>query len=98
MQDGYGKQDNCMEHKDMWGQIQEKVKDGWFVPSRAEWSAFAEELGIDTENYADRGLSEIYWSSTQLDMEYAFGMFFNRPQNKMFPVSNGEQVRLGAIF
>ncbi len=59
----YGAQDTCSDHKDMWGQIQEKERD-WFVPSRAEWAAFAGELGITSSNYDDFGLSDYYWSSS----------------------------------
>jgi hypothetical protein len=37
----------------------------WFVPSKSEWSAFGEELGITEENYYDDfGLSDLYWSSS----------------------------------
>ena len=67
----YGDQDQCSSgYKDMWGQIQEKVNNGWFVPSRAEWSAFGGELGIskDSSNekyYGNFGLSNDYWSSSQ---------------------------------
>lgn len=67
----YGDQDQCSSgYKDMWGQIQEKVNNGWFVPSRAEWSAFGGELGIskDSSNekyYGNFGLSYCYWSSSR---------------------------------
>ena len=63
----YGDQDQCSsKHKDMWGQIQEKVNNGWFVPSRAEWSAFGGELGITLSNYGKFGLNDdYYWSSSQ---------------------------------
>ncbi len=61
----YGDQDNCSNHKDMWGQIQEKVNNGWFVPSRAEWAAFGGELGMTSSNYGNFGLSHCYWSSSQ---------------------------------
>ena len=54
----YGEQDQCSSgHKDMWGQIQEKVNNGWFVPSRAEWSAFGGELGI-SKDYSNE---KYYW-------------------------------------
>ena len=54
----YGDQDQCSSgHKDMWGQIQEKVNNGWFVPSRAEWSAFGGELGI-SKDYSNE---KYYW-------------------------------------
>lgn len=34
------------EKQDIWKHIQTKYNEGWFIPSRAEWSAFANELGI----------------------------------------------------
>jgi len=42
----YGKQNDNVTYKDMWGEIQEEVNKGWFVPSRGEWSAFVYNLGI----------------------------------------------------
>ena len=51
--DGYGLQNTY----DMWGQIQEEIRKGWFVPSKAEWSAFAGELGITKSNYSSKGLN-----------------------------------------
>ena len=69
---GYGAQDA----NDMWGLIQEKVKDGWFVPSRGEWSAFAEELKITNKNYVNYKLSDWYWSSSQYITYYAYGANF----------------------
>ena len=50
----YGAQNNCSYHKDMWGQIQEEVKNGWFVPSRAEWAAFGGELGISKYSSSEK--------------------------------------------
>ncbi len=49
----------------LWEQIQPKVNKGWFIPSKEEWSAFGEELGITKSNYRARGLDYVYWSSTQ---------------------------------
>ena len=66
---GYGAQDA----KDMWGLIQEKVKDGWFVPSRGECSAFAEELKVTKENYGYRKLGDWYWSSSENGTGGAYG-------------------------
>ena len=100
----YGDQDQCSSgHKDMWGQIQEKVNNGWFVPSRAEWSAFGGELGIskDSSNekyYGNFGLSSCYWSSSQYSAYTAwcayfyFGYVYNRN------VNNSNYVRLSATF
>ena len=54
---------------DVWNIIEDKVKEGWFVPSKAEWSAFASYLNIstsrDTSFYANYGLSSWCWSSSQ---------------------------------
>ena len=36
--------DEVKSSNDVWGQIQTQVNNGWFLPSKAEWSAFAEEL------------------------------------------------------
>ena len=66
--DGYGLQDV----NDMWGKIQEEISHGWFVPSKAEWSAFAGELGITKSNYYSKGLASKYWSSSQSGTSYAW--------------------------
>ena len=61
-------------------QIQPKVNKGWFIPSKEEWSAFGEELGIGTTNYSDKGLSSWYWSSSQYfpDTSTAWHAYFTR--------------------
>lgn len=68
----YGEQDTNPYYKDVWGQITEKVAKGWFVPSRAEWAAFAEELGVTEKDYTSLGLSNLYWSSSQYDTGFAW--------------------------
>ena len=56
---------------DIWNIIEDKVKEGWFVPSKAEWSAFASYLNTSSDTsadpswYADYGLSICCWSSSQ---------------------------------
>ena len=99
----YGAQNNCSDHKDMWGQIQEKVKNGWFVPSRAEWSAFGGELGIskDSSNekyYGNFGLSNYYWSSSQYSAYNAWYARFNYGYMFYNNVSYYLYVRLSATF
>lgn len=49
---------------DMWGLIQEKVKEGWFVPSKSELAAFGDAFDLGN-NYLTYGLSDSYWSSSQ---------------------------------
>ena len=100
----YGDQDQCsLGHKDMWGQIQEKVNNGWFVPSRAEWSAFGGELGIskDSSNekyYGNFGLSYYYWSSSQGSAYNAWYANFINGFMGLNYVSSNFYVRLSATF
>ena len=99
----YGAQNSCSYHKDMWGQIQEKVKNGWFVPSRAEWAAFGEELGISkyssSEKYYENfGLSYWYWSSSQLSAYSAWFASFDDGYMSTNYVRSSYYVRLSATF
>ena len=99
----YGDQDKCSSHKDMWGQIQKEVNNGWFVPSRAEWTAFAGEFGIteDSSNnkyYENFGLSYYYWSSSQSSSYNAWPMYFDSNHMNGNGVSNSYSVRLSATF
>ena len=90
---GYGEQNA----NDMWGLIQNEVEKGWFVPSRGEWSAFAEELGITT-NYSSFGLSRWYWSSSQSNTNNAYNANFNAGYVGYFTVNFGTYVRLSTTF
>ena len=49
---------------DMWKVIQTQVNKGWFVPSKEEWSAFAQNLSIDSTYYVNHKLSDYCWSSS----------------------------------
>ena len=60
---------------DLWGFIQEKVNDGWFVPSRDEWSAFSDKLKITFDNYKNYKLSDYYWTSSQNDDVYCISFY-----------------------
>ena len=84
--EGYGAKDDNSTDRDMWGIIQEADKNGkkwdlnkWFVPSRAEWSAFGDfaytDMGVTTGNYGNFGLSAYYWSSSQGGMATAYGAY-----------------------
>ncbi len=61
----YGEKDDGF-YPDIWGveEVKEKFAQGWFVPSMTEWISFAGELGIDRNNYDDKGLKSYYWSSS----------------------------------
>ena len=71
--DAYGQKDG----NDLWNYIQNDVKNGWFIPSKAEWAAFAYNLTVcnwivfsnyperGTEYYTKKGLSNWYWTSSR---------------------------------
>ena len=71
---GYGTQRN----RDLWKNIQDVAGTGkkWFVPSKAEWSAFGGELGITKRNYRSKGLNFCYNSSSQCDIGHAWEAYF----------------------
>ena len=58
-------------------QIQPKVNKGWFIPSKEEWSAFGEELGITKSNYGGKGLNKRYWSSSQYNTSTSYAWIAN---------------------
>ena len=94
----YGAQNDNGTYLDMWGAIQDKVAEGWFVPSRGEWGAFGDNLGITTGNYVNYGLSDRCWSSSQLDTGDAWVARFNSGYMINYGVNNFSFVRLSATF
>ena len=100
----YGDKNQCSDgHLDMWGQIQTQVNNGWFVPSKEEWAAFAGELGISTDNsnekyYENFGLSDNYWSSSQYSANLAWYAAFYYGCMGDNRVSYESYVRLSATF
>ena len=83
---------------DMWGLIQTEVENGWFVPSKGEWSAFAEELGISTSSYINSGLGDAYWSSSQVNTEYVDTAHFGVGCILSGSVISDTNVRLSTTF
>ena len=53
---------------DMWGlsTVQSKINENpaWYVPSKEEWAAFGDKLDITEDNYHEKGLGPICWSSS----------------------------------
>jgi len=94
---GYGEQDKG-SYKDLWGQIKTQVGKGWFVPSKEEWSAFAEKLGINDSNYADFNLSDYYWSSSQFDAYGAWSALFDNGYMNSGHALENRCVRLSTTF
>ena len=94
----YGEQNTCADHKDVWGQIKTQVNNGWFVPSRQEWAAFAGQLGITKSNYSSKGLTGWYWSSSQYNTNLASIIGLSNGSVDTNYVNNNYCVRLAATF
>ena len=94
---GYGRQ-NTGSDPDMWGVIQTQTAQGWFVPSKEEWSAFAGELGINSSNYSSFGLSHSYWPSSQINAYNAWLANFRTVSINFSGVHDNYYVRLSTTF
>ena len=89
-------------------QLQNKVAEGWYVPSRAEWAAFADAFDITNDSsspnhYVNFGLGNHYWSSSQATTDIAWDVGFNDGDMYYFSVdyssvSSYYCVRLGGTF
>ena len=102
---GYGAQDAAEsegEAKDMWGVIQTEAGNienpTWFVPSRAEWSAFASNLNIMANDYVNYGLFHWYWSSSQYATDQVWIAHFDYGYLSRSNVDLDTYVRLSATF
>ena len=87
--------------KDLWKYIQNDVTGTgkrWFIPSKAEWSAFGGELGITSRNYSSKGLNSCYWSSSQYDTSNAWSAYFGNGYMDYSIVNNYFYVRLATTF
>ena len=95
----YGVQNDNSTYDDMWGVIQDEVDDGWFVPSKSEWSAFGSAFGITRSNYSSKyGLSRLYWSSSQYNTNGAYLAFFGIGYINGCNVNDFNYVRLATTF
>ena len=88
---------------DIWNIIEDKVKEGWFVPSKAEWAAFASYLNTsktstDTNYYVNYRLNNWYWSSSQYDSSGAWGVGFDYGFMGGDGVNSSDSLRLCATF
>ena len=103
-QNKYGKLDafdlwalDCVKNK-IGKTLQEAKSSKWFVPSRAEWAAFANELHIDRNSYANHNLKVWYWSSSQNDASAVWGVHFLNGYVGYIAVNYSLPVRLAATF
>ena len=90
-------------YADVWNIIEDKAKEGWFVPSKVEWAAFASYLktsktSTDANYYVNYGLSNCYWSSSQYYEYYAFCVSFFGGFLSYDTVRNTLSLRLCATF
>ena len=97
---GYNK--SAQEKRDIWKHIQTIYNDGkgWFIPSRAEWAAFANEIGgITTDNHYDKyELDWTYWSSSQINKWTVWTPRFNAGFMVNPNTSDTYCVRLATTF
>ena len=95
----YGVQNDNSTYDDMWGVIQDEVARGWFVPSKSEWAAFGAAFGITRSNYFNTyGLSDAYWSSSQISTISAYRALFNTGNILYYYVNYSNYVRLATTF
>ena len=86
-------------NQDIWKHIQTKYNEGWFIPSGAEWSAFANEMEITKDNYKSKyGLSSNYCSSSQCSSFTSFDAEFTKECIFPYNVTLTRYVRLATTF
>lgn len=92
------------DNQDIWKHMQEKYNQGWFIPSRAEWSAFANTFNItnvseDVNNYEKYGFNGQYCTSSQYNSGCPYSMsFIMGNMMKNLSVASGYYVRLSTTF
>ena len=95
----WGAHNDNSSYDDMWEVIQEEIADGWFVPSKSEWSAFGAAFGITSSNYSNTyGLSLYYWSSSQFSTSNAYRADFSFGDIRGGNVRSNHYVRLATTF
>ena len=101
---GWGPQNDNGTYDDMWGveELRNKVREGWFVPSKAEWAAFGDmttkTLGLTGSNYSTYGLINWYWSSSQYNAYCTYLASFDFVLTRTNTVLYITYVRLSATF
>lgn len=89
------------DNRDIWKHIQDEADEGWFIPSREEWSAFANELNITKENYNTiYNLNNRYMSSTRFSNKVPYWVNFAEARMDGNYFGNGSAwfVRLATTF
>ena len=91
--ESYGEQ-NTDNSIDIWGIIQTQVNDGWFVPSKDEWSAFGANLKLTKNNFSDKGFKQYYWSSSLYNDNNAYFAYFSNGFIDVNSILVGYSIRL----
>ena len=94
----WGNHNNNGTYLDMWGEIEDEINAGWFVPSKSEWAAFGTALSVDEHNFEKLGLSDWYWSSSQYSTNDAYGAYFFGGCIRDRIVNTNSYVRLSTTF
>ena len=91
----YGSQNS----NDIWGVIKKQIEEGWYVPSRDEWQAFANAFNIKSSNYnSTYGFLGNCWSSSQSDVNSAWNIRFNNSIISNDNVFSSLYIRLSTTF
>ena len=99
----YGPQNGYSKYIDMWGvsAVNSRTWNGtneWYVPSKDEWSAFANALGVTKSNYVSKGLAYCYWTSSQGTNSIVWIAHFEVGYMNRDVVTSTHLVRLGTTF
>ena len=67
----YGKQNDNGAFPDIWSLAQEKIKEGWFIPSKEELAVFGDNFSSQTKYF-----HSCLWSSSLDDEKYACILYY----------------------
>ena len=90
----YGSQNS----NDLWGLIKTQVNNGWYVPSRDEWYAFSDAIGVTKDNFLEKGMGYNYWTSSESTRVNIHAMSYQYGGDFRFNIDVGCMVRLGTDF
>ena len=85
-------------YSDLWINIQTEITNGWFVPSKSEWSAFGKVFNITSSTYTLFGLEEHYWTSSIASINMAYRVNFASGYIDSAGCRAASAVRLATTF
>ena len=93
---GNGNSNVFNRYKDVWDVVREEQSNGWFLPSKDEWSAFGVTFG--GKSYTDLGLKTHYWTSSQESGQVAWYASANRREMAKTGINSEAYARLATNF